>query len=278
MKTLPLVILTAAVGVATAPAVAAWRWNADTRALADALGTNTHGESRGFATDVVRELPAPVAQYLLHVLPEGQPRILQANAVQEAEFFVNDAWRPLHATQRFSVSPPGFVWDARIGMAPMLSAYVRDAYVNQTGSMHATLLGLVDLANQKGRAELNAGALQRYLAEAVWFPTAFLPGSGVTWAPISDRAALATIADGSTSVSLEFRFNERAEVAEIAGPRFAEQNGEFVLREWRVRCHEYQRVEGVLIPVACEVSWQMPGGPLPYWRGRIVEMLYELAR
>ena len=260
------------------PPLAIWRWNADTRALAAALETSAPGEWRMFTPDAVAQLPAPVAQYLRRVLPEGHHRILRASAVQEAEFFVGKAWRPLHATQHFSVSPPGFVWDARIAMAPMMPVYVRDAYVNETGSMHATLLGLFDLANAKGRAELDAGALQRYLAEAVWFPTAFVPGSGVTWTPIGDRAALATIADGDTSVSLEFKFNERAEVAEIVGQRFFEQNGEFVLREWRVKCHKYQRFNGVLIPVACEVSWQMPDGPLPYWRGRIAEMTYELAR
>ena len=91
------------------------------------------------------------------------------------------------------------MWDARIEMAPLLPVYVCDAYVDGEGSMRATMLGLYTLTDQKGRSELDAGALQRYLGEALWIPTAFLPGSGITWAPADDRAAIATITDGETS-------------------------------------------------------------------------------
>jgi hypothetical protein len=219
-----------------------------------------------------------VSRYLRHVLPEGQRRIVGADVIQEAEFFLNGAWKPLRATQRFSTSPPGFVWDARIEMAPLLPAYVRDAYVDGEGSMQATMLGLYTLTNQKGRSELDAGALQRYLGEALWFPTVFLPGSEILWKPVSDRAAIASITDGETSVSLEFHFNDRDEVIEVVGQRFAEENGAYVLRPWQVQCRDYRRQAGMLIPAFCEVAWQTPEGRVPYWRGRVAQIAYELAR
>jgi hypothetical protein len=47
----------------------------------------------------------------------------------------------------------------------------------------------------------------RYLAEAVWLPTALLPVNGVRWSPIDENRALATLqGDDDVSVSLEFRF------------------------------------------------------------------------
>ena len=198
-------------------------------------------------------------------------------AVQRADFFINNRWQPLAATQTFSTAPIGFVWDARIRMAPLLSAYVRDAYIETEGSMYATVNGLYPLVDQRGRVELDSGALQRYLGEAVWFPTALLPGNGVTWQPVSESAALATIADGETSVSLEFRFNDREEVSEIVGQRYAENRGEYELRPWVVRCEQYVHRHGMLIPIACEVSWITPEGRTPYWRGTIEQIDYEMA-
>jgi hypothetical protein len=271
-------MLLAGVAAGLIPTMARWRWTSNTAALAGTLQTFPPAESRMFTADSLSELPPPVARYLRHVLRAGQRRIVRADVIQDAEFWINGAWKPLHATQRFAIDPPGFVWDARIAMTPLLSAYVRDAYVNGEGSMQATLLGLYTLTHQNGRSELDASALQRYLAEALWFPTAFLPGSGITWAPLTDRAAIATVTDGETSVSLEFRFNDRDEVAEVVGPRFAEQQGAYELRPWQVLCGSYQAQSGMLIPAFCEVAWQMPDGRLPYWRGRVVQIEYELAQ
>jgi Family of unknown function (DUF6920) len=277
-KRIWLALVVVATGVASVPVVAGWRWEADTTTLAGRLTTRAAGESSVFTAEALRHLPPPVGRYLRHVLPEGQRRIVRADAVQEAEFFVNGAWKPLRATQRFSATPPGFVWDAHIEMAPLLSVYVRDAYVDGEGSMHATMLGLYTLTNQKGRSELDAGALQRYLGEALWIPTVFLTGSGITWAAAGDRAATATITDDDTTVALEFRFNDRDEVVEVVGQRFAEENGAYVLRPWQVLCRDYQRQSGMLIPAFCEVAWQRPEGRVPYWRGRVVQIAYELSR
>jgi hypothetical protein len=58
---------------------------------------------------------------------------------------------------------------------------VRDTYVTGQGSMQGKILSLVPVFDERGQAELNTGALQRYLAEAVWCPTALLPGEGVKW-------------------------------------------------------------------------------------------------
>jgi hypothetical protein len=275
---LSLVVAMSLLGAAATLLVADRRWTAATTRLADTLEASRPDDSSVFTSDTLNRLPPPVSRYLRHVLPQGQRRIVGADAVQEAEFFVNGAWKPLRATQRFSVAPPGFVWDARIEMARLLSVYVRDAYADGEGSMRATLLGLYTLTDQKGRSELDAGALQRYLGEALWIPTAFLPGSGITWAPAGDRAAVATITDGETAVSLEFRFNDKDEVAEVVGLRFAENNGSYELRPWQVQCGDYARESGMLVPLFCEVAWQTAEGRAPYWRGRFTQIAYELAK
>lgn len=105
------------------------------------------------------------------------------------------------------------------------------------------------------------------------FITAFVLG----WTEFSDSSAVATLTSGDTHVPLEFRFNQRSEVSDIVGQRFAEQNGEYQLRPWRVACGEYAERHGLLIPIVCEVAWLNGERLESYWRGRIVDIVYEFA-
>lgn len=220
-------------------------------------------------------LPEPAIRYFRRVLKDGQPLVRSVVAKQEAEFFINGAWRPLRATQHFATSPPGFVWDARIGMAPLVSANVRDAYVGGRGSMLAKLLGVYTLADQAGAPELNAGALQRFLGEAIWFPTALLPSPSLQWSPRDDRTAIATLTDGSTRVSLAFEIGAEGLVQAISGDRYQEHGGAYSLQPWRIQCDEHRERDGMTIPLRCEVAWIAAGRPEPYWRGRITSIDYE---
>jgi hypothetical protein len=220
-------------------------------------------------------LPAPVARYFRTVLTDGQATVRSATATQAAEFFINGAWRPLRATQHFTVTPPGFVWDAEIGLAPLLAASVRDAYVNGRGAMQASLFGVYSLADQVDQPPLNAGALQRFLGEAIWFPTALLPSTAVTWTPRDDRSAIVTLRDGASTVSLVFEFNAEGQVARITGDRFKEGGGSYTVQPWQIECDEHARRDGMVIPLRCEVAWITNGRPEPYWRGRITAITYR---
>ena len=221
------------------------------------------------------ELPAPVARFMARSLPPGQKRIKSARLQQTGEFFVNGAWHPLEARQVFTASPPAFVWDARIRMAPLVSVYVRDAYVAGGASMRARMMALYPLVNQSNAPELNAGALMRYLGEAAWLPTRLMPGDGLSWKAIDDRQAEATLTDGQTSASLRFTIDEAGSITEIyAAARFREVNGQYVPTPWRVRALGQEVKGGVRLMSPAEAEWILPEGPQPYWRGRIVSVEY----
>jgi hypothetical protein len=266
-----IVVAVAAVVVLLNVRVSAW--HRTTAAKVAQLQSAVMPKPAHFAPALLAPVPAPVARYFKRTLREAQPLIVSVRATQNAEFFANGAWRPLKARQHFTAMPPGFVWDARIEMAPLFPAHVRDAYVAGQGSMQATIFGTYSLADQSGTPELNAGALQRYLGEAVWFPTALLPGA-VTWSGVDDHNAIATLADGGTTVSLKFRFDDQDRIVEISGDRFAEQNGRYTLRPWRIVCSEHAEHMGIVIPEHCEVMWLGLQGPEPYWRGRIASIVY----
>jgi len=225
--------------------------------------------------DDVSRLPAPVARYLDRSLRGNVGRIVSVDLAQTGEILLGRQWFPFQATQRFTTRPPGFIWDARVRLFRLVYATVRDSYQEGSASMKARALGIVPLVNQSGRPELDSGALHRYLGEAVWFPTALRPGPSLTWTALDGRRSRASLRDGHTEVSLEFRFSEAGDVEEVFAPdRFAEVHGRYKPRPWLVRCRDHRDVGNIRIPTWCEVEWQLPEGPLPYWRGRVTDIRY----
>jgi hypothetical protein len=224
------------------------------------------------------ELPAPVARFFAHAIRPGRAPV-RAARIEHAGAFrtgLHQRWMPFRSVQHFSARPPAFVWNASMRMAPLVGIRVRDSYLDGSAGMTAKLAGVVPLVDEQGGRELGSGALHRFLAEAVWLPTALLPGGPVSWKAVDDSTAIATLTDGDLAVSLEFRFNDRGEVLEVFTPeRYRDVNGTGVPTPWRGRFRNYADVDGFRVPMEGEVEWQLPEGRLVYWRGRIVAARYE---
>lgn len=268
--------------------VAVWRaqvrWAAATRELELRLRSHVpRSGASAYREAELAGLPAPVARYFRTALCDGQPIVGRARIVWRGEFNTGrpgrDAWKPFTATQEFVPRAPGFVWSARIAMAPGLPVLVRDAFVEGAGSMRAAALGLLSVADVASSETIAQGALLRYLAEAQWFPTALLPSQGVRWEPLDDTRARATLSAGATTVALEFRFGADRLVASVFAPDRFYDDGRNppVARPWLARnlCHE--RRQGIWLPAEATVEWQLPEGPFAYWRGRPVEIVQQPA-
>ena len=188
-------------------------------------------------------------------------------------------WRPFEAEQDFTTSPPGFVWDARIQMMPLVRVHVRDGYVAGEGAMLGKVGGLITVVDEGGTPEMASSALIRWLGEALWFQTALLPtgpnGEGVRWDAVNESTARATMTDGGTAVSAEFHFAPTGEITRMTAMRYRDVNGTGVLTPFEGQYRTYGRHDGVLIPMAAEVAWLLPEGRFPYWRGRPVAVRYD---
>jgi hypothetical protein len=101
-------------------------------------------------------------------------------------------WMPVVAEQYFSVNPPGFVWSVNARMKGVLPIAGRDRYADGHGHMLIKLASLLTVADGVG-AEIDQGAMLRYLGEIVWFPSAALSDS-VSWEAIDERSARAAFA------------------------------------------------------------------------------------
>jgi hypothetical protein len=277
-------VLLLALALAGAAVVAAsWgssRWNAGTRALITRLhDASDRPEAAAFDPEGLSGLPEPVRRYLRTVIPPGRTPI-RAVAIEHTGTFDlatgDPRWLPFTSRQRVVTGRPGFVWDARIRMAPGVRVFVHDAYVGGEGVLEAKVLGLVTVARATSTPELAQGELTRYLAETPWYPTALLPGHGVAWVAIDERRAAATLTDGDVSVRMNFTFDDEGLVESVRSEdRYRDDDGALVPTPWEGRFWDYAERDGLLVPLEGEVAWLLPDGPRPYWRGRIEEIAYE---
>lgn len=233
-------------------------------------------QPRAPATGASSELPAPAARYFRFALPADRRHVRAARVTHRGEIQVKPGtWSAFTSVQYISVRPAGFVWEARIRMGPLLSVHVCDSYANGVGAMHASAAVVWTVMDRHGSPELSEAALQRWLGEGAWTPTTLLPSAQVSWAPIDDRSARATVADREIATSLIFEFDARGAIVRCHGDRYRDTGGAPTLTPWEGTFDSYARVEGITIPMRGEAAWLVDGGRAPYWRGRISSIDYD---
>lgn len=226
------------------------------------------------------ELPPPVARYLRFARATDRHRWQQARVTWTGELRMRpDAqWVPFSATQHFSIYPPGFIWDARVRMMPLVSVRVRDGYRAGQGTMLGRVAAVIPVVDEGGTPEMAQSALARWLGEAVWFPSALLPGGPVRWDAVDDSTARATVTDGAVSASAYFHFAPAGEITRMTALRYRDVDGRAVLTPFEGRLWEYTLHAGVMVPLRAEVAWLLPEGRYAYWRGTPQRIEYGTGR
>jgi len=280
MKVLGWILLGLAAAAILLWAAGQWRWSSKTQALLQRLeAARVDVATERFDPRELDGLPEPVAHHLRQVLPEGTPIIRAVDVVHAGTFNMGqtgEQWKPFTSRQRVVTRRPGFVWDGRVAMGPGLTVHVHDAYVDGEGILEPAILGLVTLVNLRDRDEVARGELMRYMAEAAWYPTALLPSQGMHWEPIDDRSARATLIDGDVRLTMTFHFGADGLIETIRAEERGRTVGDKVIpTPWEGRMFDYQRRNGLLVPVRGEVAWLTPEGRLPYWRGTIRELRFQ---
>lgn len=234
------------------------------------------------APDDFNGLPAPVYRYLKHVLGESQCPIRVMRMTQRGELRTDlhhEWWMKFRAKHVVMPCSRSFSWDAKVRILPLVHVRVRDAYADGVGSGQAQVFSAFTIASDRNQTELNSASLHRYLAEAVWYPTALLPSSGVQWSSIDDRRALATVTDLGNTVSLEFSFNEANEVDSVyTKERWSRTANGYELIPWEGHFSAYRRHQGMLVPYRGEVGWYGSDQLEIVWKGTITSLEYQFGR
>lgn len=269
----------AAAGLATVVS-GAWRWRRESArvvAAIDVAAAGTEGrDGAPFDPASVESLPAPVRRYLRLAIAPGTRPVRRAEFAQEGSFAMRPGqWTRFAAVQVVTTAPRAFAWDARMAMATVVPVLVRDGYRAGQGSMLAAIAGWAPVADAHDTPAMANGALLRWLAEAAWYPTAFLPSEGTSWTAIDDTTARATITDGATTVSLDVTFAPDGSIARVRAMRA--RDGAAEPQPWQGSFTEYRRVDGLTIPFRGEVGWGDGARYAAYWRGRLATPRYVFA-
>jgi hypothetical protein len=261
-------------------AVGAKRWTGATQAILARLEAKRLPASpTRYDPREIEGLPAPVQRYFRTVLTPGQAIVTAATLEHTGRFNLSptgEQWKPFTSRQRVIVQRPGFLWDARIAVAPGMAVRVHDSYSEGEGLLRAAVSGLFSVANMQGGGELARGELMRFFAEAAWYPTALLPSQGVRWSAVDDHSAHATLTDGALSVTLLFRFDEAGHMASMLSQARGRIVGKEVsLAPWEGTWANHQRVDGMTVPLTGEVAWLLPEGRKTYWRGTVTSLNHE---
>lgn len=282
LKIIAIVLIVLAFILVVAILTGANRWRSDTRKLHTRMeAARVPIAPTSYDPCELEGLPAPVQRYFRAVLKEGQPLIVAVSIEHSGTFNMGETteqWKPFSSTQSVVIQRPGFIWDARIRMAPGMTAHVHDAYIAGEGVLTAKLLGLLTVVKQPSTPELAHGELMRFFAEAAWYPTALLPSQGVTWQAIDNSKASASLTDGTVMVKLVFQFDALGLISSVrSDTRYRAVDGVQVATPWQGRFWGYERQDGILVPLDGEVEWLLADRPKPYWRGRIQRIQYELS-
>jgi hypothetical protein len=245
------------------------RIDAEARALL--AGARESGHRLVEAQDVER-LPAPVRRWLEVSGAVGRARAATVRLKQRGEMrtAADKPWMPVAAEQYFTVDPPGFLWRVDAKMLHVLPIAGRDRYAGGRGNMLIKLGSVLTVADGAG-AEIDQGAMLRYLGEIVWFPSAALSET-ITWEAVGDHCARATMRHAGVTVSAMFAFDERGRFASLTARRYMSASGGPRLETWVIPATDWRTIRGIEMPVRGNAIWKLAGGDFDYYRWEILDV------
>jgi hypothetical protein len=232
----------------------------------DARGLLATSERPHLDWERLEHLPAPVREYLRQALgPAPQP--VQSVRFRHGGRFrakLDGAWQPIRGEQYDSASPPGFIWWGRLSVGPGVWIDARDRGVDGKGNMFVSFESSITLFNRVGR-ELDQGAMLRLLSDFVLFPSVMLDDRHVSWTPLDDRRAVATLRAPGVSVTGTFEFGDDGLPRTFRADRFLDTGtDEPRLLPWSGDYEDYRRVNGLLVPHHFIGYWHVDGQRIAY--------------
>ncbi|WP_297090464.1 DUF6544 family protein [uncultured Draconibacterium sp.] len=228
----------------------------------------------------IQELPLPVQRwYNSSGFLSSENEIIK-NVYLKQEVLMKtkpqqEIWYKGHAVQYFNIQQPAFNWSVALDMNPLIKVVGRDKFENGKGEMLIKLYSIFPVVNVKDNDKINQAALQRYLAEIVWFPAAAL-SRYITWESIDNYSARATMTFNGTTGSGIFYFNENWEFVRFSAMRYKDTDENAQLKEWIAEVIESKVINGIKIPVEMKVTWKLKDTEWTWLKLKISEIQYNV--
>lgn len=210
--------------------------------IRDPLGEFSQADMEG--------LPGPVASYFRAAVTPGTPLAQSARIRMRGRIRIG-RWVPFTAHEILTPHV-GFVWAARAAGVVAGS----DRFVDGHGEMAWRLFGLIRVMQGSG-PDVSRSAAERAAAEAVWVPTALLPGFGVEWSAEEDGRLSACYQIAAYPVRLDFSTTDEGLIRSVTFDRWGDPDGtgEFGLHPFGGDFSAHATFNGVTIPSEGRLGW-----------------------
>lgn len=240
------------------------------------LSTTPHETEEIVTEAMLQGLPHPVKQWLLNCGIVGNEKIRSVRLKQKGLMRTNandEKWMEANAEQYIAITQPAFVWKVKLHMLPLVPVVGCDQFIEGKGRMNIKLLSLINMVYERDE-KIDQGALQRYLAEIIWAPSAALLPC-IKWESIDSFSAKATMTYKNTSGSVVFHFNNKGDVTHCTADRYKGGGATATLEKWEVRTTSYSVLGGIRMPVTSEATWKLKEGDFTWYKLQITELEYN---
>jgi len=228
--------------------------------------------------DHLAALPDPVRRYLRSAGHLGLPIAMNAEIEWRESAIrlgVDRPWMKLRTYQFNSVPEPmraAYMRGRMLGVLPMEG---RDIYQDGRGQMLIRLGRVFTVGDHTG-PEMDQSALVTILAEALLVP-GYVLQPYITWTPIDDQTAAATIRHGGVEASGTFHFDEAGAFVHFESDDRFQSTGEDARRvRWSVDVLGHQEQNGLRIVDGLRATWHEDEGDFEYFRGRIAAVRFNV--
>jgi hypothetical protein len=262
--------------IAILPAGAKWQFDRMVKAELASLWETAESAPTTIDSTQLATLPPPVLHWMERsgALDQSIPTSVWLEQNLQMKLTPDQpSWTPAQAVQLLLARPFGFIWKVDLKMNGLLPVSGRDRFQNGRGYMLIKLLSLFPVAEASG-PKIDEGALQRYLSETIWMPTALLHPS-VSWQPIDSLSAKATLSVDGTTGSGVFHFNEQGDMVRFTAQRFRGNEPDAQRMPWIIEVQEWSTPDGVRIPSKCTVTWELEEGDWTWLQLEVVDLKYN---
>lgn len=223
-----------------------------------AVSNTTDGESTD-GLQPVDELPPPVQRWQDYAGATNEPPPTEVSMQFTGRMRTEPGgdWMPVESSQVVRTVDPGFLWAAVVNSGSLMYLTGRDKYVGGEGEMLIQLYSLIPVADATG-AEMDQGAMVRYLAEMVWYPSA-ARRNYLEWEPIDSTSAKATMQYGGIEAGGIFTFDAEGRMTGFEADRYYDRPDGATMERWVIDIEpdSYTELAGARVPTRGSVTWKL---------------------
>lgn len=224
-----------------------------------------------------KSLPEPVKRYFAFTFtgPVSSHTALRLKAQGRFRRPLTESFHETSAEQVIAVGVPALVFSATTWISPGIWAQAYDYFAQGEMEMKAKVCAVLTVVDQRESPELNRISLRRWLLESALYPQGLLPGGPVTWTPIDENSARATVTADGLSASLVAHFDAQGRMTHMVAEEDGDLTNPYHGSGEHVTRSNWRQVGNQMIPHDFTISRMAEGKLYPFWKGSITYIHFE---